>query len=88
MLTGDDIAKMETKSKKKRKVKPKISETAPDLIDKLILDFDPETIDIDRRIYQSVTGKQYEYVENTSHDMGIKVDSDTIGEQDSDDNSD
>ena len=51
MLNSDDIAKMEGKTKRKRKVKPKISETAPDLIDKLLLDFDPETIDIDRRIY-------------------------------------
>ena len=88
MLNGDDIAKMEAKSKKKRKVKPKISETAPDLIDKLILDFDPETIDIDRRIYQSVTGKQYDYVENIPNDMDIKVDSDSKGEQDSDNDSD
>ena len=51
VLNSDDIAKMEGKTKRKRKVKPKISETAPDLIDKLLLDFDPETIDIDRRIY-------------------------------------
>ena len=66
MLNSDDIAKMEGKTKRKRKVKPKISETAPDLIDKLLIDFDPETIDIDRRIYQSVTGQQYDVADNTS----------------------
>ena len=48
MVTSDDITKSD---QKKQKINPKISETAPDLIEKLLQDFDPDTIDIDRRIF-------------------------------------
>ena len=48
MVTSDDINKSD---QKKQKLNPRISKTAPDMIEKLLQDFDPDTIDIDRRIF-------------------------------------